>query len=197
MWLKSIASFLFLIFLTFEVMGMPTSQVATFAGGCFWCMQPAFDSQPGVIKTVVGYAGGAEPNPTYEQVSAGTTGYREAIQVTFDPEKISYPALLTIFWHNIDPTDSKGQFCDKGMQYLSAIYFHDEAQMAQALASHKAIIKEHRFTSLYTQILPFTTFYPAEEYHQDYYKKNPIRYKFYRYSCGRDKKLEELWKPKT
>lgn len=171
---------------------MSEHQVATFAGGCFWCMQPPFDKTVGVIMTTVGYAGGAEESPSYEQVSSGTTGHVEAIQIAYDPHKVSYDKLLEIFWHNIDPFDGKGQFCDKGKQYHSIIFYHDESQKKSAETSKQAIEKA-KGASVVTEIIAYTTFYSAEEYHQSFYKKSPVRYKFYRYSCGRDKRLESLW----
>jgi peptide-methionine (S)-S-oxide reductase len=166
---------------------------ATLAGGCFWCMETPFDKVDGVISTTVGYTGGHKESPTYEEVSSGTTGHAEAIQIAYDPEKISYDELLQVFWQNIDPIDQGGQFCDRGNQYRSAIFCHDEDQKRLAEQSKQALIESRRFKEIATEITAASTFYPAEEYHQDYYKKNPIRYKFYRYSCGRDRRLKELW----
>jgi len=169
--------------------------IATFAGGCFWCMQPPFDKLKGVISTTVGYTGGYTANPTYEEVSAGGTGHVEAIQIVYDPSKISYSELLKVFWHNIDPFDAKGQFCDKGNQYRSVIFYHNAEQKALAEESKKKI--EESWTTekpVATEILPASTFYPAEEYHQEYYRKNPVRYKFYRYGCGRDRRLKQIWR---
>ncbi len=167
---------------------------ATFAGGCFWCMEPPFDKVDGVISTISGYTGGRTENPTYEEVSSGTTGHAESLQVTYDSTRVSYEKLLEVFWHNIDPLVRDRQFCDVGEQYRSAIYYHDEDQKRLAEASKKELEKSGRFKEpIATQIVAATTFYPAEEYHQDYYKKNPIRYKFYRYNCGRDQRLKELW----
>ena len=166
-------------------------QHATFAGGCFWCMVGPFDKLPGVVKVVSGYTGGAKQHPTYEEVSAGGTGHRESVDIVYDPAKISYERLLDVFWSNVDPTDNDGQFCDKGSQYRSAIFVHDAAQRAAAEASKARVIaKLHK---VYTDILPASTFWPAEEYHQDYYKKNPVRYHFYRFNCGRDQQLERIW----
>lgn len=164
------------------------SATAIFAGGCFWCMQPPFDAlkSKGVLKTTVGYTGGVKDNPTYEETSSGTTGHREAIQVDYDEKKISYRELLKVFWENIDPYNGKGQFCDKGEQYTSAIFYVNEAQKKEAEASKPKGKVE-------TLILPAKKFYAAETYHQDYYLKNPIRYKFYRYNCGRDQRLKEVW----
>ena len=167
---------------------------ATFAGGCFWCMVPPFAKLPGVISVTSGYTGGQKVNPTYEEVSAGGTGHAEAVEIVYDPTKISYSQLLDVFWHNIDPLDATGQFCDKGNQYRSAIFTHNDEQKRLAEASKQALEQSGRFKQpLVTAIVPASTFYPAEDHHQDYYQKNPVRYKFYRYSCGRDKRLEELW----
>ncbi|HXV79284.1 MAG TPA: peptide-methionine (S)-S-oxide reductase MsrA [Candidatus Binatia bacterium] len=168
------------------------SAKATFAGGCFWCMEPPYDELEGVISTVSGYIGGTKKNPTYEQVSAGTTGHTEAVQITYVPQKISYEKLLEVFWRNIDPLTASAQFCDHGSQYRSGIFYHDETQKKLAEASKKRI--QTRFKQpVVTEITAATEFYPAEDYHQDYYKKNPIRYKIYRYGCGRDQRLQELW----
>jgi peptide-methionine (S)-S-oxide reductase len=167
---------------------------ATFAGGCFWCMEPAFDKLEGVKAVVSGYTGGHKLNPTYEEVSSGTTGHAESIEITYDPAVVSYSKLLDVFWHNIDPTVKDRQFCDVGAQYRSAIFYHDEEQKRLAEASKKALEQTKRFPGpIYTEVVPATTFYPAEEYHQKYYQKNPIRYKYYRYGCGRDQRLKELW----
>ena len=167
---------------------------ATFAGGCFWCMEPPFDALDGVISTTSGYIGGHRQNPTYKEVSRGGTGHTEAVQVVFDPEKIGYVDLLDVYWRNIDPTDATGQFCDKGSQYRSEIFYHDEQQKQLAEMSKQALVELKPFAGdIVTGISPATEFYPAEDYHQDYYLKNPVRYKFYRYGCGRDKRLEELW----
>jgi peptide-methionine (S)-S-oxide reductase len=166
---------------------------ATFAGGCFWCMEPPFDELDGVISTTSGYTGGMKTDPTYEEVSAGKTGHAEAVEVRYDPGKITYARLLDVFWRNIDPTVKNKQFCDEGSQYRSAIFYHDEEQKRLAEGSKKALMASGRFKEIFTQILPASVFYPAEEYHQDYYRKNPLRYKFYRYSCGRDQRLKELW----
>jgi peptide-methionine (S)-S-oxide reductase len=169
-------------------------ETATFAGGCFWCMEPPFDTLTGVISTTSGYTGGKTKNPRYEEVSAGNTGHAEAVQIKYDPSKISYSRLLQVFWHNIDPTAVNRQFCDSGNQYRTAIFYHNEAQKKLALESKQLLEKTKTFRqSIVTEITPAGTFYPAEEYHQDYYRKNPLRYKYYRYSCGRDKRLEELW----
>jgi peptide-methionine (S)-S-oxide reductase len=168
------------------------SAVATFAGGCFWCVEADFDKVDGVISTTSGYTGGRTANPTYEQVSHGGTGHAESVEIVYDPAKVSYKKLLDVFWHNIDPLAKDRQFCDHGDQYRSAIFYHDEEQRALAEAS-KAEVEKRFEQPVATQIVPAGPFYKAEEYHQDYYKKNPIRYKFYRYNCGRDARLEELW----
>jgi peptide-methionine (S)-S-oxide reductase len=166
--------------------------IATFAGGCFWCVEADFDKVPGVISTTSGYTGGHTPNPTYEQVSHGGTGHAETVEIVYDPAKVSYKKLLDVFWHDIDPLAKDRQFCDHGDQYRSAIFYHGEEQRALAEASKAAV--EKRFKQpIATQIAPVGPFYKAEEYHQDYYMKNPVRYKFYRFNCGRDARLEELW----
>lgn len=167
---------------------------ATFAGGCFWCVQEAFDSLPGVIAAIAGYTGGHKENPTYEEVCSGKTGHVEALQILYDPEKISYEKLLDLFWHNIDPTDSQGQFADKGEQYQTRIFYHDEKQKELAEESKRRLLESHQVPLVFTQILPAEKFYPAEEYHQEYYKKNPLRYQFYREGCGRDRCLKKIWK---
>ena len=167
---------------------------ATFAGGCFWCMEPPFDKLDGVISTISGYAGGKKKNPTYEEVSAGNTGHAEVVQVTYDPKKITYEKLLEVFWRNVDPLTPNRQFCDVGSQYRTAIFYHDETQKRLAEESKKALSKRFK-EPIVTEIVAASEFYPAEDYHQDYYTKNPLRYKYYRYSCGRDQRLEELWGP--
>jgi peptide-methionine (S)-S-oxide reductase len=167
---------------------------ATFAGGCFWCMEPPFDELPGVISTTSGYTGGRTKSPTYEQVSSGSTGHAEAVEVVYDPSRITYERLLDVFWKNIDPITPNRQFCDEGTQYRSAIYYHNEEQKRLAEASKKVLESSARFRQpIVTEIAAAAPFYRAEEYHQDYYKKNPIRFKFYKYQCGRDRRLEELW----
>ena len=169
-------------------------ELATFAGGCFWCMVHPFDQLPGVKEVLSGYTGGHTVNPTYEENSSGTTGHAEAIQITYDPMKITYTDLLEVFWRQIDPTDAGGQFVDRGNQYRSAIFYYNETQKRLAIASKKALERSKPFKGpIVTEIVPASEFYPAEEYHQHYYKKNPIRYKFYRQGCGRDKRLRELW----
>ena len=171
-----------------------THAEAIFAGGCFWCMEPPYDKVDGVIATISGYTDGHKENPTYKEVSSGTTGHTEAIKITYDPSKVSYEQLLDIFWRNIDPVTPNRQFCDGGTQYRSGIYYLDDTQQQLAEKS-KAAIEQSGVLSkaIVTEIKPASTFYPAEEYHQDYYLKNPVRYKFYRYNCGRDQRLEEIW----
>ena len=170
------------------------TQTAIFAGGCFWCMEHPFDELPGVISTTSGYTGGDKVNPTYEQVSSGTTGHAEAMKVVYDPSKVGYDKLLDVFWHNIDPVSTNGQFCDHGNQYRSAIFYANDEQEQLAEASKKKWQASGKFSQpITTQIVPASTFYPAEDYHQDYYMKNPLRYKFYRYNCGRDQRLEAVW----
>ena len=167
---------------------------AIFAGGCFWCMEPPFDKLDGVISTTSGYIGGSKLNPTYQEVSAGGTGHAEAVQIEYDPKRVSYEKLLDVFWHNVDPTQKDGQFCDHGSQYRTGIFTHDDEQKRLAEASRAALAKSKPFKGdIVTQIVPATTFYPAEEYHQDYYKKNPVRYKIYRTGCGRDARLKDVW----
>jgi peptide-methionine (S)-S-oxide reductase len=167
---------------------------AVLAGGCFWCMEAPFDQFPGVVSVLPGYIGGKKKNPTYKEVSAGGTGHAEAVQIVYDPAKISYEKLLAVYWHNIDPTVSNRQFCDTGNQYRSAIFFNTEEQRRIALQSRAALEKNKPFKeTVVTEITPAGEFYPAEEYHQHYYKKNPLRYKYYRNGCGRDQRLKELW----
>lgn len=171
---------------------------AIFAGGCFWCMEADFDKVPGVLSTTSGYTGGKLANPTYEQVSAGGTGHIESVLVRFDPARTSYAKLLEVFWPNIDPLTATGQFCDIGSQYRSALFYRSPEQQRLAEASKAALQASGRFAKpVVTEILPAGTFYPAEEYHQDYYRKNPLRYHFYRTRCGRDARLEELWGKKS
>jgi peptide-methionine (S)-S-oxide reductase len=173
-------------------------ETATFAGGCFWCVEEAFDKVDGVTSTVSGYIGGRTKNPTYKQVSAGGTGHAEAVQVTYDPAVVSYETLLNVFWRNIDPTDAGGQFCDRGDSYRSAIFYHGDHQQRLAEASKQALQRSKPFAEpVATEIAPATEFYSAEEYHQDYYQKNPLRYKFYKWNCGREQRLESLWGSKT
>ena len=167
---------------------------ATFAGGCFWCMEPPFDKLEGVLSTTSGYTGGAEEDPTYKQVSAGRTGHAEAVEVVYDPSKIGYRELLNVFWRNVDPTTPNRQFCDAGSQYRTAIFFHDEGQRRLAEETRREIEASGQLPGpIVTEIVPAGPFWPAEDYHQDYYLKNPIRYKVYRTGCGRDRTLERLW----
>lgn len=166
---------------------------ALFAGGCFWCVEADFEKLPGVLGVESGYTGGRTANPTYEDVSAGNTGHTESARVTYDPSKVSYPKLLDYFWHHIDPTVKDRQFCDVGNQYRSAIFYDSEAQHQLIEASKGAILKSGALKEIYTQIAPATQFYPAEDYHQGYYKKNPVRYAYYRRSCGRDARVAEVW----
>jgi peptide methionine sulfoxide reductase msrA/msrB len=168
--------------------------VATFAGGCFWCVEAGFEKLPGVAEAISGYSGGNVPNPTYETVSAGDTGHTEAVQVYYDPEQISYEGLLESLWRQVDPTDADGQFSDRGRQYRPGIFYHDEVQKRTAEMSLAKLDKSRRYNlPVALEIVPFERFYQAEEYHQDYYKKNPIRYKFYRRGSGRDRYLEKTW----
>jgi peptide-methionine (S)-S-oxide reductase len=177
-----------------QLADLPNQGIAIFAGGCFWCTEADFDKVPGVTATVSGYIGGHVANPTYEQVSSGRTGHIEAVKVYFDSTKTNYARLLAAFWPTIDPLTADGQFCDMGAQYRSAIFVLDEAQREQAEASRAALENSGRFEQpIVTEILSATEFYPAEEYHQDYYLKNPIRYRYYRSSCGRDQRLTKLW----
>ena len=173
---------------------VPAAERATFAGGCFWCVEAAFEGMAGVLSVTSGFSGGPEKNPTYEMVSSGTTGHAEAVQVVFDPKRISYSRLLDLFWHNIDPTQADGQFCDHGRQYRSAIFWEGETQRRLAEDSKRALEASKRLKRpIVTQIVRFTAFYPAEQYHQDYYKKNPADYGAYRLGCGRDRRLREIW----
>jgi peptide-methionine (S)-S-oxide reductase len=172
----------------------PKTAVATFAGGCFWCMEPPYDKLPGVISTTSGYMGGKKRYPTYEEVSAGWTGHAEVVQVAYDPSKVTYEKLLEVFWHNVDPTVKDRQFCDTGNQYRTAIFVHDDAQLKAAEASKAALEKSKPFKDpLVTPVVMAGEFWPAEDYHQDYYVKNPVRYGYYRTGCGRDARLKQLW----
>lgn len=167
---------------------------ATFAGGCFWCMEPPFEKLPGVVDVVSGYTGGRIKDPTYEQVSSGGTGHLEAVQVVYDPARVSYARLLEVFWKNVDPTTPNRQFCDVGEQYGTAIFHHDDEQKTLALDSKASLERTKRFPEpIVTPVRPAATFYRAEEYHQDYHRKNPVRYRFYRFNCGRDQRLKQLW----
>ncbi len=169
-------------------------EVATFAGGCFWCVESDFDKVPGVVRTTSGYTGGALPDPTYKRVSAGGTGHREAVQIFYDPKRVSYAALVEIFWRSVDPTDGGGQFCDRGESYETAIFANSLEQRQQAEASKRELQRSDVLKQpVVTPIEVARAFYPAEDYHQDYYQENPLRYGFYRYRCGRDARIEALW----
>lgn len=188
-------SILILAFAAHAAVAADSSQnirTAVFAGGCFWCMEPPFDKLDGVLETTSGYSGGSVKNPTYDQVSAGGTGHAEVVQVKYDADKVSYAKLLQVFWRNVDPVDGGGQFCDRGDQYRSAIFYATPEEKKLAEASKREAAKKLD-KKIVTQIVPASTFYPAEKYHQNYYQRNPIRYKYYRYRCGRDQRLEELW----
>lgn len=171
-----------------------TPSKAYFAGGCFWCMEEAFEKVEGVLSATSGYMGGRVANPSYEEVSAGRTGHAESVEVVYDPSRVSYQKLLEAFWHNVDPLTPNAQFCDHGSQYRSAIFYQTDEEKRTSEASKQALEQSKRFTEpIVTQIVQASQFYPAEEYHQDFYKKNPIRYKFYKYNCGRAQRLETLW----
>jgi peptide-methionine (S)-S-oxide reductase len=172
----------------------PATATAIFAGGCFWCMEPPFDVLPGVISTTSGYTSGHTVNPTYQSTSTGKTGHTEAVKIVYDPTKVTYEKLLHVFWRNHDPLTANAQFCDRGSQYRAGIYFGSEEERKLAEASKAELEKSGRFKSkITTEIVAQTAFYDAEDYHQDYYQKNPIRYKIYRTGCGRDRRLNELW----
>jgi len=172
----------------------PARAKATFAGGCFWCVESDFDKVPGVLSTTSGYTGGKTANPTYEQVSSKTTGHAEAVEIVYDPRKVTYEQLLDTYWHSIDPTTRDAQFCDHGSPYRTAIFAHDAAQLKAANESRAALEKTKPFKEpIVTEIVMAGPFYPAEAYHQDYYKKNPLRYQYYRTTCGRDARLKALW----
>ena len=168
--------------------------VATFAGGCFWCVESDFDAVPGVAETTSGYTGGTVDNPTYKQVSEGGTGHREVVQIRYDPKQVSYERLLHIFWRSVDPTDDGGQFCDRGESYQTAVFAGNEEERLLAEASKEALDRSGVLDApVVTPIEPLKAFYPAEDYHQDYYTKNPVRYRFYRFSCGRDTRVQQVW----
>ena len=176
----------------------PGQAVATFGGGCFWCMEPPYDKLPGVTATISGYMGGKTVNPSYEEVSSGRTGHVEVVQVVYDPKKVSYQKLLDVFWVNVDPTVRDRQFCDSGTQYRTVVFFHNDEQRKAAEASKAALEKSKPFKEpIVTPVEMAGPFYPAEDYHQDYYTKNPTRYKFYRNGCGRDARLRSLWGDKA
>ncbi len=172
----------------------PGQAVATFAGGCFWCMEPPYDALPGVISTTSGYMGGTQKNPSYEEVSSGTTGHAEVVQVVYDPKRVTYEKLLEVFWKNVDPTVRDRQFCDIGSQYRTAIFYHTDEQRRLAEVSKAMLAKAKPFKDdIVTPVVPAGEFWRAEDYHQDFYVKNPVRYKFYRTGCGRDARLRQLW----
>lgn len=188
------AALLGLAFFSGSLANAQTTAKALFAGGCFWCVESDFDKIPGVLSTTSGYSGGTTANPTYEQVSSNTTGHAEVVEVVYDPAKVSYQRLVEYFWHTIDPTVKDQQFCDRGTPYRSAIFAQNAEQLKVAQASRAALEKSKPFKEgIVTEIALASTFYPAEEYHQDYYKKNPLRYKYYRTNCGRDARLQQLW----
>lgn len=193
--LAALACLLLGITLTATAVDSKATATAIFAGGCFWCMVHPFDELPGVASVTSGYTGGHKENPTYGEVSSGATGHVESVQVVYDPTQITYRKLLDVYWHNVDPLNSSGQFCDRGDTYKTAIFYQNEEQKRLATQSKIAIAKQLKH-SLATEIRPASTFYAAEDYHQNYYKKNPLRYKYYRYTCGRDQRLEELWEKK-
>lgn len=170
----------------------PRLEEATFAGGCFWCMEPLFDQLDGVVSVTVGYTGGRTKEPSYEEVCSGTTGHAEAVKIVYDPVKVAYSRLLDIFWKNIDPTVQNRQFCDVGTQYRTAVFYHSEAQKKTAEGSRDKLMKSRKI-HIYTEIVPAGDFYPAEAYHQTFYRKNPNRYVSYHHGCGRDERLQELW----
>lgn len=194
---KTLKSFLLLLLINLNLPQLQAdnnTETAILAGGCFWCIESDFEKLDGVIEVVSGYTGGHVENPSYKQVSAGGTGHIESALITYDPVKINYARILDYFWHHIDPTNDKGQFCDYGSQYRPVIFYQDESQRKIAEASRQHIIKTKPFKDpVKVEIVKASTFYPAEDYHQDYYRKNPIRYKYYRYSCGRDARVESLW----
>lgn len=177
---------------TMPLKGAPTA-TAVFAGGCFWCIEADFEKMAGVLEVESGYTAGKTNHPTYQDVSAGHTGHTEAVRVIYDPTKVSYPQLLAYFWRHIDPTVKDRQFCDVGNQYRSGIYWQNEAERQAAQASRDELLKSGRFQTIHTEILPASAFYLAEDYHQNYYKKNPVRYNYYRLSCGRDARVKQLW----
>jgi peptide-methionine (S)-S-oxide reductase len=168
-------------------------EAATFAGGCFWCMEHPFDILDGVVSTTSGYTGGHTKDPTYKQTSRGNTGHAEVVQIIFNPSKVTYNKLLDVFWKNIDPTVMNRQFCDIGSQYRTAIFYHNSQQRQSAEVSKQALLDANKVETIVTEIVAASVFYPAEDYHQNYYITNPLRYKFYRYNCGRDKRLREIW----
>ncbi|MCU0973669.1 MAG: peptide-methionine (S)-S-oxide reductase MsrA [Burkholderiales bacterium] len=191
---RSLGVILGLLALTlFRGAAAETPATAIFAGGCFWCVEADFEKLPGVVRAESGYIGGKVQNPTYEEVSAGRTGHAEAVRVWYDPQKVTYEQLLEYFWRHVDPTVKDRQFCDVGSQYRTAVFYETDSQRASVEASKAALEQSGRFPRIYTEIAPAGTFYLAEEYHQDYYKKNPIRYRYYRSGCGRDARIAEVW----
>ena len=192
---RLLASLALLLALAAPVAAQKAQEKAVFAGGCFWCTESDFDKVPGVLATVSGYIAGKASTANYAQVSAGGTGHAEAVEITYDPAKVSYQQLLDVYWRSIDPTVKDAQFCDQGDQYRSAIFVRNAEEKKLAEASKQKVAAELK-KPIYTQIADATPFYPAEEYHQDFYKKNPTKYKFYRWNCGRDQRLEQIWGPK-
>lgn len=194
-WIWKVLSFAFFCYLlsSHGQADDKTLEIATFAGGCFWCVQHDFNQIDGIVSTTVGYTGGHKLDSTYKEVSSGTTGHLEAVQVVYNPQRISYEKLLDDYWKMIDPTRDDGQFCDSGPQYRPIIFYHNLSQKQAAERSKQALVQSKRFPRVLVQILPETTFYAAEEYHQNYSKTHFIRYKLYRYRCGRDKRLKDLW----
>lgn len=199
---KSILTALTAIGLTFGVSGAISQKapsetaIATFAGGCFWCIESDFDRVPGILTTVSGYTGGKTDNPTYRQISRGDTGHREALRITYDSKIISYAQLLPVFWHSVDPVDSGGQFCDRGVPYETAVFVQNDGQRKLAEASKAQAMKDLG-QKIFTPVETAAKFYRAEEYHQDYHNKKPLRYKYYRWNCGRNQKVEKLWGDKA
>jgi len=192
--MKKIGLIIFALCISLPVLAQQKLEKATFAAGCFWCTEEAFDKLPGVVSTTSGYTGGGVKRPSYEMVSSGTTGHAESVEVLYDPSKVSYAQLLDVYWHNVDPTDGGGQFCDRGNQYRTAIFYHDDEQRRLAEQSRKDIEASGKLKQpIVTQIVAASEFYPAEDYHQDYYIKNPVRYRYYRFNCGRDARLKDLW----
>lgn len=192
-WIKSALVSLGMVLGGLQAVAAENPATAVFAGGCFWCTESDFEKVPGVLAAESGYTGGRKANPTYEQVSDGGTGHTEAVRVTYDPARVNYAQLVEYFWHTIDPTVKDRQFCDVGSQYRSAIFWQTDEERAIAEKSRDALLASGRFKEVHTEIEKASVFYPAEEYHQDYYKKNPIRYGYYRHGCGRDDRLKELW----
>lgn len=186
-------SILLLLLTLGQGQGQERTATAVFAGGCFWCVEEVFDKVPGVLSTMSGYIGGKKTDPTYEEVSAGGTDHAEAVEVKYDPAQVSYAQLLEVFWRNIDPTTKDRQFCDGGDQYRAAIFYVGAEQKKLAEASKQKIVASKRFKRVYVDVDAATQFYPAEEYHQDYYTKNPLRYKYYKFTCGREQTLERIW----